>query len=797
MAKKYIIELETKADGTIGTLNDVAKSLEAVASAEQKVAENTVDVNEQLAKLKEQLLATDTKSDQYKELSAQYEKLGGKIADLVPKTTNLKQEQRELKKALLAGQEALGTEKYTQLTQRLGEVNDQLKDIAESAGQNAGPPLENLSNISGGLTDRLKNLDFEGLSQDVRNFAGNIKNLSFKSVVDGAKGLVGAFGQLGKALLGNPIFAVAATIIAIGFAVKKFVDSEREDVAKLNAELDKGAEARKDNERLAFAQAAGNTQKITQLKLQSNALDLADTRTKIQRLTALQDTFYGLSEDQEKELSDLRDKYRQQQIDGEIIKVEAINALNAKRLSIQEEFELRNLNERQKAEALLTREYAKQEEELRRLGGTAEDFDKLGEIFANKIQELRKGFAQTDADAAKAASDKAKATADAVKSQQDAVNEAIRQAQEEFRLSSATEQERELASVAEKYRKLKEQAVKAKVDTAQIVELQGKEEQAIRDKYIKQAQTQAEQAQAEQQAAEEEAARKRQETLDKEKQQAVETENEKQQAILVAQNAGLSLRQQQLNADLAALKADYDARIELAKKYGQDITALEQEYTQKVGMIRLKAQLETAQKWAETASQITDALVQLNQAKVAELGQKLNNLDKQISEARTKQQRDELLKQRAQLEAEQKRAFERNKKAQIAAVIVNTAANAIAAFSSQITPGDPMSPIRGAVAAAAAIAAGAIQISNIKKTQFESTEPPASSNIPVPPDTAAGGGGGGGAAESTTPGFNPLVLDFLANRPEQSLVRSYVLAGDVQQATQARDRVEELARLGG
>ena len=179
MSKKYIIELETKADGTIGTLNDVAKSLESVANAEKKVADNTEDVTVQLAKLREQLQNTDVKSDQYKELTEQYKKLGGSLDDLIPKTTNLKQEQRELRKALQAGQEALGTEKYTQLTRRLGEVNDQLKDIAESAGQNAGPPLENLQRISGGLADRLSTLDFEGLNQDLLNIAGNVKTNRF------------------------------------------------------------------------------------------------------------------------------------------------------------------------------------------------------------------------------------------------------------------------------------------------------------------------------------------------------------------------------------------------------------------------------------------------------------------------------------------------------------------------------------------------------------------------------------------------------------------------------------------
>jgi hypothetical protein len=840
MAKKYIIELETKADGTIGTLNDVAKGLEAVANAEQKVANNTEDVTAQLAKLREQLQNTDVKSDQYKELTEQYKKLGGSLDDLVPKTNNLKQEQRELKKALLAGQEALGVEKYTQLTQRLGEVNDQLKDIAESAGQNAGPPLENLSNISGGLTERLKNLDFEGLSQDVRNFAGNIKNVSFKGVIDGVKGLGGAFSSLGKALLGNPVFAIAAAIIALGFAVKAFLDSERADVDKFNKEVDKYTERRKDNERIAFAQAAGNTQKLTQLKLQSNAEDIAATKVKINKLVEQQQTLYGLSEEQEQQLADLRQKYRTQEVDRELIKIETINALNQKRTDLQGEFELRNLDDRTKAEALLTREYEKRRQELIALGATEEDLDKLGEVFAARFQELRKGFADTDKANAQAAADKAKSIRDALIAQQTAVAEAIKAAQDELSKSTKTAQEQELADVAEKYRKLKEQAEKAKVDTAQIVELQGKEEQAIREKYAKMLIEMTKQAQEEQQAIvdalveenltaqksaqqqeldalgevyfekvtlledagkdasaiQEEWDKKRQEIIDKYAQEDVDKEKERQQAALIAQTAGQSSRQQALTAELAALKADYDVRIALAKQYGEDTTALEEEFSNKQKEIRIKAAAETVQMWADTAAQALDTLTSLNEAKSAELGEKLKTIDKQIEEARTAQQRADLIKRRAVIEAEQKKAFEKNKRLQIASAIVNTAGAAVAAFASQIIPGDPTSVVRAGIAAAAAAAAGALQIAKIKQTQFESTTPPASTNVP---DVAgAGGGAGGGSAggsEATTPGFNPLVLDFLNNRPEQETPRAYVLAGDVEKATQARDRVEELARL--
>jgi hypothetical protein len=833
MSKKYIIELETKADGTIGTLNDVAKGLESVANAEKKVADNTEDVTVQLAKLREQLQNTDVKSDQYKELTEQYKKLGGSLDDLIPKTTNLKQEQRELRKALQAGQEALGTEKYTQLTRRLGEVNDQLKDIAESAGQNAGPPLENLQRISGGLADRLSTLDFEGLNQDILNIAGNVKSFSFKGIIDGVKGLGTAFSALGKALLANPIFAIAAAIAAIGVAIAAFLSSQQEAIEKQNEAIDKNTERRKNNERLAFAQAEGNTKKLTELRLQSNKKDLDDTQAKINNILGYQKRYGYLTEQQEKDLADLRDKYRQQEIDRELIKIEAINALNARRITLQEEFELRNLDDRQQSEALLTREYVKQEEELRKLGGTAEDFDKLGEVFATKIKKLRDGFADADRSASRSAAESAKSKREAIKAEQDAVNEAIKSAQIELEASTKSAQQRELDAVAAKYTALTDQAKKAKVDTAQIVELQAKEEQAIRDRYTKEeqaaadtinkerlatAQSIAEQARksvADQKGLElaellkkyveekallkqqgidttaltEQYEKQRKEVVDKYAAEAANKEKDRQEAVLQAQTAGLSARQQALAFELASLKADYEARIALAKKYGEDVTALEEEYTDKQKQARIKAALDTVTAWADAAANAIDALTSLNEAKSVELAGKLSDLDKEIENARTVQQRNDLIKRRAVIEAEQRRAFEKNKKLQIAAAIVNTAAAAVTAFGSQLIVGDPTSFIRGGIAAAAAAAAGALQIAKIKNTQFEASTPPSSTNIPEPSS------GSSGNTEATTPAFNPLALDFLKNRPDQEMPRAYVLAGDVQKSTEARERVEELARL--
>jgi hypothetical protein len=835
MAKKYVIELETKADGTIDVLDGVAKGLDDIAAAEKKVASGTQDVTEELAKLRTQLQGMDTKSDQYKELSEQYKKLGGNIADLVPKTANLKQEQRELRKALLEGQEALGVEKYTQLTQRLGEVNDQLKDIAESAGQNAGPPLENLQLITGGLSDRLKNLDFDGLNQDIRNLAGNIKNFSFKGLIDGVKGLKTGFQGLGQALKANPIFAIAAAIIAIGLAVKAFIDSEREDVQKLNEEQDKATARRKDAERLAYTQAADDNRKLTQLKLQSNAADLSDTQAKIDRLVNLQSSYIGISEDQEKELADLRDRYRTQEIDREILKQERINALNQKRIDLETEFSLRNLDDRARAEADLTAEYVKREQELKDLGATEEDLDKLGEVFASRIGKLRQGFADADKATAQASADAAKARREKEAEDRQAVLDAIGESQKALEDLNKTAQQKELDAAAEKYAKLKKQAEDAKVDTTQIVELQAKEEQAIRDRYAKEAINLSKQAKEEQQAeldaliAENEAIQRgaQQSEIDaiqevyfekktlleaagqdttaltaqfekdkaaivaKYAQEEIEKTKARNEAVFMVEQSGKSQRQQALDADLLALKTDYDARIALAKKYGLDVEAVEQEYTDKVKQRRIQEALDTVDQWAKAAGDALNILSSLNQSKADELGRRLTDLDKEIEGARTTQQRAELIKRRNALEAEQKRVFEQNKRLQIAQTIVNTTASAAAAFGSQLIVGDPTSVIRAGIAAAAVAASGIAQVKQIKATQFESTQPPSSTDLP----SIDGGGGGSEDTGSSTPGFNPLVLDFLNKRSEQQLPRAYVLSGDVEKASEARARVEELARL--
>ena len=142
-------------------------------------------------------------------------------------------------------------------------------------------------------------------------------------------------------------------------------------------------------------------------------------------------------------------------------------------------------------------------------------------------------------------------------------------------------------------------------------------------------------------------------------------------------------------------------------------------------------------------------------------------------------------------EASKKRAFDRNKKLQIAQTTVNTYQSATAAYASQVIPGDPSSVVRGVIAAAAAVAAGLANVVKIKNQKYESSTPPSTTNT----NTNVGGLGGGpsGGNNQTVPQFNPLAN--AAQQIDTTPRQTYVLASDVSSALEARERVQDLSRL--
>ena len=145
------------------------------------------------------------------------------------------------------------------------------------------------------------------------------------------------------------------------------------------------------------------------------------------------------------------------------------------------------------------------------------------------------------------------------------------------------------------------------------------------------------------------------------------------------------------------------------------------------------------------------------------------------------------------------------KAAAIAATTIDTYLGAQKAYTSQLLPGDPTSPIRAAIAAGVAVAAG---IANIQKIVSTPT-----------PKGAGGGGGGGGAAGGggggarpsapNIPTFDPTAaIDAAAGQPgaptatvEQTgsqataPIKAYVVATDVTSEQEANKKIEDLSKL--
>jgi hypothetical protein len=142
-----------------------------------------------------------------------------------------------------------------------------------------------------------------------------------------------------------------------------------------------------------------------------------------------------------------------------------------------------------------------------------------------------------------------------------------------------------------------------------------------------------------------------------------------------------------------------------------------------------------------------------------------------------------------QSEAQQKKAFESNKKANIAMALIDTYLGASQVFVS--TVGGPI--IKG-IAAAAAVVAGLARVNAIRRTTFESSSP----------QSVSSGGGipTGGAGQQPPAAFNPNVTNpSPTGQPNQQggqngTTRVIVVESDIRRVTTRVDAAERFATFG-
>jgi hypothetical protein len=179
----------------------------------------------------------------------------------------------------------------------------------------------------------------------------------------------------------------------------------------------------------------------------------------------------------------------------------------------------------------------------------------------------------------------------------------------------------------------------------------------------------------------------------------------------------------------------------------------------------------------------------LDVAREAELNQEGLTADQKIAiENKYKKQKYDLeLQEYNSSTAIKKKAFEQDKKMKIAMAIISTITGAISAFTGMLSI--PIYGIAlGVIAAAAVVAAGALNIAKIQNTTFDAGTPPAPITA-TPPSMSSAGMGAGDSSASATPSFDLFKKDTnqngannnassgSANQP--TVVKAYVVSQEI------------------
>ena len=720
------------------------------------------------------------------DINQEIKKVDESTVHLEKSTKTLKAQYAELKKQ--QDQTELGTEKFNELSIKMGELKDRMNDAAEAVKGNTGPAIEGMSNTFGIMGEQLSNLDFEGLTQSLQTFSGNLARIDTKSLANGFKaafqaGIAGA-KALAKTLLANPIFIIVAILVAIIAYWEELTDLVS-GKSKMMEGLKKQAETLKNQEQtltrqlaLQKALGAGAAQMLrTELDLLKNKQAQAEVAMKIAyhekdraafleaqqaQLSAINDLELRkikINTDAQALLDKIRastdDQYNKQLLQNqafaeyktrteELGVLQQLNNEKASQLNKEIVAARKSGNNALADDLVLQREslklqnisLQKNKDEIWNAGEAAKDTvktEKELEAIAKAKAAAAERKAKADAEAKKIADEALavdKRLTDVEKERSDAKKTALNKEIDDTLALQKTEEE---AYKAAKKSETEMQALKIR----HSLELQG-----LLEKFAK----------LEQDIADEKAVKL------KELQQAGINQKEAElielQSIIDAADEAnfqstLSKQEQELMAS-----QDYYFQLKTqAEAAGLDATALVEEQARKENEIKEKYRKEdkakrmaNIQAGFEMADLALSALMDLNQA--AAKGD----------------------------EASQRKTFERNKLMMKAQATIAMAAGIVQQL------GVPQDQLTGMnfVKAAAVAAAGIANIVKINQTQFQGGTTPSTTNLNAPTGNNA-------------PAVDFSGVNMQVNAP--GTVETYVLAGNVANALEARQKIIDQSHL--
>ena len=230
--KESLDKLAKSGDTTSAEYHQLNKEVQFYTEA---VQQNNIILNEANQELKQQ-------EEQLARTEKEARKIGFVYGEQEEQTKSLKQQLKEMKNELATMDP--NSEAFIEGSKRAGELADKVKDANEAVkAQTSGSGFEKLGNTFGMLKDDLVNLDFQGVAEKAKSFNSIAQGMTLKEMTGGLKNAGTAILNLGKTLLTNPIFLLAAVIAGVVAGLMYFAESTKTAVAeneKLNASLERG-----------------------------------------------------------------------------------------------------------------------------------------------------------------------------------------------------------------------------------------------------------------------------------------------------------------------------------------------------------------------------------------------------------------------------------------------------------------------------------------------------------------------------------------------------------------------------
>jgi hypothetical protein len=702
-------------------------------------------------------------------------------------TKTLKAQYADLKKQ--QDQFDPGTEKFNQLSIKMGELKDRMNDAAEAVKGNTGPAIEGMSNTFGIMGEQLSNLDFEGLTQSIQTFSGNLARVDTAALGSGLKAAfqagVAGLKALGKAVLANPIFLLVGVIVAV-IAYWKELSDFVTGKSKMLENLNKQAEALKSQEQaltreLALQKALGAGAAAilqTELALLKNKQKQADTAMKIAYLEKDREAFLTAQQAQLQAINELElrkvkintdaqalldkirastdDQYNKQLLQNQAFseykaRTEELSVLqqdNAERIKqLNYDILMAQTSGNTELEKKLKLEQQSLTNQNISLQNNKDEIWNAGEAAKDTVKTEKELEAIAKSKAA-AAERKAKADADAKKIQEDALEvdkrlDAIEKDRADAKKTALNKEIDDTLALQKTEEEAYKKANKSEKELQDLKIRHSLELQDLLQKFAK----------LEQEIADEKAAKLKQlqqEGINQKQAELIELQSIIDAADEANFQATLSKQEQELMA-----QQDYYFQLKTqAEAAGLDTAALVEEQARKENEIKEKYRQEdkakrmaNIQSGFEMADLALGALMDLNQA--AAKGD----------------------------EASQRKTFERNKLMQKAQATIAMASGIVQQLA---VPQDQLTGMNF-VKAAALAAAGIANIVKINQTQFQGNTPsPSGGNLNAPTGTNA-------------PAIDFSGMNLQNNAPGG--LETYVLAGNVANALEARQKIIDQSYL--